>query len=244
MTEPTRQTFLRPHVLRPDELQSNDRGGGARTTPLVTAQRGATAFLNGMTTFDPGARIAHHLHNVTEAVMVVEGDAIVDIDGERSALRTFDTTLVPANIPHHFENASEERPMRIFWTYASTEATRTIIASGERSRIDAEQGDHESSAVREVAHIAILEGASERFEAAVAEAAPLFQAAHGARSLVLARSVEHPLQYQLVVTWNSVGDHTERFRGSEAFREWRRLIADSVAGAPDVAHFRTVFTAF
>ncbi|MFD5215479.1 cupin domain-containing protein [Microbacterium sp. NPDC058345] len=237
-------TFLKPQIFRPGDLASNDRGGGARTTPLTTRERGATAFLNGITSFDPGARIAHHTHNVTESVMVIEGDAIVDIDGVRTALRTFDTTLVPANIPHHFENASTKKPMRIFWTYASVDASRTIVASGERGRIDAEHGDGRARGVREVARITVDEGANERFEAAVAHAAPLFQAAHGARSLVLEQSEEDPRQYQLVVSWDSSEDHTDRFRSSEAFAEWRRLISDSVSTTPDVRHFRTVLTAF
>lgn len=236
--------FLRPQIFRPDELKTNDRGGGARTTPLTTTERGATAFLNGMTSFDPGAQIAHHTHNVTESVMVIEGDAIVDIDGVRTALRTFDTTLVPANIPHHFENASAQKPMRIFWTYASTDASRTIVSSGEHGRIDSEHGDGRAGAIREVARITVNEGASERFESAVAQAAPLFQAAHGARSLVLERAEEDPRQYQLVVTWDSIEDHIDRFRNSEAFAKWRLLIADSVSTTPDVTHFRTVLTAF
>lgn len=244
MTKPTHNTFLRPQIFRPDELPSNNRGAGARTTPLTTSGQGATAFLNGTTTFEPGAQIAHHMHNVTESVMVIEGEAIVDIDGMRTPLRTFDTTLVPANIPHHFENASKHEPMRIFWTYASVDATRTIIASGERSRIDAEQGNQESGALREVARFTVKDGRGESFEKTVAEAVPLFQAAHGARSLVLERSEEQPNEYQLVITWASVSDHMERFRHSAAFAEWRRLIADSVSGPPHMVHFRTVLTGF
>jgi quercetin dioxygenase-like cupin family protein/heme-degrading monooxygenase HmoA len=238
------ETFLKPQIFRPDELETHDRGGGASTTPFATVARGATSFLNGVTRFDPDAQIAHHTHNVTESVMVIEGDAIVDIDGVRTALRTFDTTLVPANIPHHFENASTEGPLRIFWTYASPEATRTIASSGERGRIDAEQGSEKSRAVREIARITVEENAGHRFEAAVAQAAPLFQAAHGARSLKLEQAVEDPHQYQLVVTWDTVEDHVESFRSSEAFLEWRRLIADFVATPPEVTHFRTVLTAF
>ena len=33
------------HVLRPADLPGIDRGRGARTTPLVTVGRGATAFI-------------------------------------------------------------------------------------------------------------------------------------------------------------------------------------------------------
>ena len=51
-----------------------------------------------------------------------------------------DTTWIPANVPHRFINASETEPMRIFWVYASIDATRTMIATGEEQTIDAEHG--------------------------------------------------------------------------------------------------------
>ena len=101
------------HVFRPDELPSKNRGGGARTVPLVTASRGGTTYLNGVTIFEPGAAIGHHIHNVAESVMVIKGTAVVDINGERTALNTYDTTFVPANIPHHFENSSQTEEMRV-----------------------------------------------------------------------------------------------------------------------------------
>lgn len=246
-------------MLTPDALPATDRGSGARTVPLVTRARGATGFLNGTTSFQPGASIAHHTHNVLESVMVVEGDAIVDIDGERTRLRTFDTTLVPANIPHHFENASDSAPMRIFWTYASVDATRTPAGASTPTRIDAEHPEVASSSaspvnsvspvspvspVHEVARIRIRPGRETAFEEAVAAAVPLFQRARGARTLVLERSEESPGEYRLVVGWDSIEDHMKTFRESPAFLEWRALIADCVAGPAEVEHVRHVLTGF
>lgn len=237
------------HVLRPDELPAKNRGAGATTVPLVTYARGATSFLNGMTTFGPGAAIGHHTHNVVESVMVIEGRAVVDIDGERTELRTFDTTLVPANVPHHFENASDTEPMRILWTYASVDATRTLLDSGEHGRIDgesagAQEGPRAADAVVEVAELHVLPGRERVFEEAVAEAAPLFQRAAGARSMALERSHEDPSHYRLVVRWESVADHTEGFRGSPAFARWRELVGEHLAADPSARHFRNVLTAF
>lgn len=71
--------------------------------------------------------------------MVIEGQAIVEIDGVRHQLGTFDTTWVPANVPHRFLNETDA-PMKIFWTYATIDATRTMIASGATRTIDAEHG--------------------------------------------------------------------------------------------------------
>ena len=71
--------------------------------------------------------------------MVLEGEATVEIDGTRHAMAPNDTTWVPGNVPHRFINASDQRPMRVFWTYATIDATRTSVASGETRTIDDEQ---------------------------------------------------------------------------------------------------------
>ncbi|MGV9347403.1 cupin domain-containing protein [Streptomyces spiralis] len=127
-----------PAVLRPAELPSFRRGGGATTTPLVTGAVGAQVFLNGITLFAPGAGIPLHTHNCAESVVVLEGDAVVEIDGTEHRLSPYDTTHVAAGTPHRFRNASTKAPMRILWTYASVDATRTIVATGATARIDAE----------------------------------------------------------------------------------------------------------
>jgi len=133
-----------PAILRPGELKTNDRGNGARTTPLVTRKCGSTSMINGITAFDPGAAIGFHKHNCEESVMVIEGEAIAEIDGVQHRLGTNDTTWIPANVPHRFINPTD-RPMRIFWVYASIDATRTMIATGEERSIDAE---HEGASKR------------------------------------------------------------------------------------------------
>lgn len=126
-------------ILRPHELKTNDRGGGARTTPLVTRRCGSTSMINGITAFDPGASIGVHFHNCEESVMVIEGEAIAEIAGVQHHLSINDTTWIPANVPHRFINASN-KPMRIFWIYATVDATRTMVATGESRSIDAEHG--------------------------------------------------------------------------------------------------------
>jgi putative monooxygenase len=128
-----------PAILRPATLTAFSRGGGASTVPLVTRGRGATVFLNGQTLFDPGAAIPLHTHNCPESVVILEGEAVVEIDGDEHHLSAFDTTWVGAGVPHRFRNASDSRRMRILWTYGSVDATRTIVATGRTTRVDAEE---------------------------------------------------------------------------------------------------------
>ncbi|MDA9865307.1 cupin domain-containing protein [bacterium] len=124
-------------ILKPDELPVNDRGNGARTIPLVTRKCGSTSMINGITAFEPGAKIGVHFHNCEESVMILEGEAVAEIDGVRHHLKTGDTTWLPANVPHRFLNESNAT-MRIFWIYADVNATRTMLATGVEQTIDEE----------------------------------------------------------------------------------------------------------
>ncbi|ADH91594.1 Cupin 2 conserved barrel domain protein [Ancylobacter novellus DSM 506] len=125
-------------VLRPSEIKPRERGGGARTVPLVTRRIGSTSLINGITAFEGGASIPTHTHNCEESVMVLEGHAIATLDGVEHHLGPQETTWIAANVPHNFRNASATEPMKIFWTYASVDATRTIVATGDTRTIDAE----------------------------------------------------------------------------------------------------------
>jgi quercetin dioxygenase-like cupin family protein len=126
-------------VLRPSEIKSHDRGGGARTTPLVSPAIGAQGFINGITEFGPGTRIPFHSHNCEESVLLLEGDAMLDIEGQEPVrLQPLDTTWLPANLSHRFRNLSDTQPMKILWIYASPQATRTLTETGETRPVAAE----------------------------------------------------------------------------------------------------------
>jgi putative monooxygenase len=127
-----------PVILRPAELPATDRGGGNKTIPLVTPRVGSKQMLNGITAIAPGKAIGLHAHNCEESVIVLEGQGMVELDGVDHPVGTFDTTWVPAGVAHRFKNTSDAQPLRIFWTYASPGATRTLIATGETHSIASE----------------------------------------------------------------------------------------------------------
>jgi len=128
-----------PTVLKPDQIKSHDRGGGARTTPLVTPALGAQSFINGITEFSPGTAIPFHSHNCEESVMLLSGNAIMDVAGQDShVLKPLDTTWIPPNVSHRFRNMSTTEPMKILWIYASPNATRTLTETGETRMVSVE----------------------------------------------------------------------------------------------------------
>lgn len=132
------ETKAKPAILRPAERPAADRGNGNKTIPLVSGAVGSKQILNGITIIAPGEAIALHTHNCEESVIVLEGKAVAELDGVDHPLDTFDTTWLPADVPHRFKNASKEKTLRIFWTYASPDATRTLVATGEMHRIGSE----------------------------------------------------------------------------------------------------------
>jgi len=125
-------------LLRPSEITARARGGGARTIPLVTRKTGVIGFINGITIFEPSASIPLHSHNCDESVMLLEGHAIAEIDGQRFEVEPGDTTFIPANLPHRFINRSDTEGMKILWIYGAVDATRTIIETGDTRTIDEE----------------------------------------------------------------------------------------------------------
>jgi mannose-6-phosphate isomerase-like protein (cupin superfamily) len=71
-------------------------------------------------------------------VVLIEGNAIFDIDGQQIPVKTQDVTFIPANVPHRFRNASKTEGMKILWIYGNMEATRTLVESGETRPVAAE----------------------------------------------------------------------------------------------------------
>jgi quercetin dioxygenase-like cupin family protein len=128
----------KPAVLRPSEIAPRSRGGGVQTIPLVTRKVGSTGLINGITIIGPSSAVPMHSHNCEESVMVLSGRGFVEIDGVDHEVVPGDTTFLPANIPHCFKNASDAEEMRILWIYATIDATRTLIETGQTRTIDDE----------------------------------------------------------------------------------------------------------
>jgi heme-degrading monooxygenase HmoA len=98
--------------------------------------------------------------------------------------------------------------------------------------------------VFEMAQLEIKPGTESAFEQGVAKAVPLFRRARGCRGMQLLRSVEQPSRYTLMVTWETLEDHTVHFRQSNDFQEWRKLVGECFVGPPQVTHTSVAFSGF
>jgi len=113
------------------------RGTGLRTSHLFTTADGAAQGLTGTTEFAPGAGLPLHTHNCEETVMILEGEAFFEANGERTGLVAGDATWTPAGVVHRFANRGNG-PMRILWVYGSVDATRTLASTGATTSVEAE----------------------------------------------------------------------------------------------------------
>ena len=98
--------------------------------------------------------------------------------------------------------------------------------------------------IYEVAELYIKPASHAAFQAAVAEAVPVFKNAAGCLSMRLDRDIEVPDTYHLVVGWQTIEHHTVDFRGSQGFLTWRGLVGSHFALPPKVEHFETVVSGF
>jgi heme-degrading monooxygenase HmoA len=86
-------------------------------------------------------------------------------------------------------------------------------------------------------------GRESEFEAAFEQAKAIIAGMPGFRSLRLARCIERPETYLLLVEWDRLEDHTEGFRSSAEYEQWRALLHHFYEPFPTVEHFEPVNSA-
>jgi quercetin dioxygenase-like cupin family protein len=117
------------HVFLHRDAEPLDRGNGVRSIPLAGPDSGTEQILAGITEIPPGGEVPLHHHNTDEFIFVIEGTAVVTIDGEQHDVEGGDTTLVYAGVLHRYVNVGAGR-LRILWVYGDVDTTRTIAATG------------------------------------------------------------------------------------------------------------------
>jgi heme-degrading monooxygenase HmoA len=78
---------------------------------------------------------------------------------------------------------------------------------------------------------------TDEFEAAFAAATSIISSMPGFVNLTLSRGIEQPHVYLLLVEWERLEDHTEGFRQSDEYQEWKTLLHHFYEPFPVVSHF-------
>ena len=111
-------------------------------------------------------------------------------------------------------------------------------ATGEpQTRESGVGAGHDAAVIVEHALLDVVPGRGGEFEVAFADAKRIIASMPGFISLRLARGIERPNRYLLLVEWRSLKDHTEGFRGSAEYQEWRRLLHHFYEPFPTVEHY-------
>ncbi len=115
--------------------------------PFASAECGATAMTTGTVTFAPGKSLAYHTHPCSEAITVLQGEALFSVEGRTYRLRPLDCIHVPAGIAHNPANASNAEPLLALSAFASPEPPRDLVADRfrkqDRTAVDPSSEDPE-----------------------------------------------------------------------------------------------------
>ena len=91
--------------------------------------------------------------------------------------------------------------------------------------------------ILELAILNVRTGREAEFERAFGEAQGIISAARGYLSHELQRCMEKPGQYVLLVRWQTLEDHTQGFRGSPGYSEWKKRLHHFYDPFPTVEHY-------
>ncbi len=96
--------------------------------------------------------------------------------------------------------------------------------------------------ILEVAVLDVKAGEEAQFEAAFEKAQAIIAASQGYVSHELQRCIEKRNRDILLVRWQSLEAHTEGFRSSERYQEWKALLHHFYEPFPEVEHYELLFS--
>lgn len=94
--------------------------------------------------------------------------------------------------------------------------------------------------ILEVAVLNVKKDQTEAFESAFARARAIIGSMEGCLGYQLQRCVENENRYLLLVQWRRLEDHTEGFRASPQYLEWKGLLHHFYEPFPTVEHYEPV----
>lgn len=125
-----------PESFRPDRPEvMNDVGSGRKLDiqpgvvfeRLVGAHNQARKLTTGIVRFDPAIHLAYHTHPCTESITLLEGSAVVEVEGRRYRLVPFDNVVIPPGVAHAVENTSTQRGAAFHIAFPTDAVSRELV---------------------------------------------------------------------------------------------------------------------
>ena len=126
--------LIKERIYKEEKIKPIKRFGSVKTKIFVNKKKGSKSMISGITTIPKNYSINLHYHNCEEAVIVLQGNAVAEINKKKYKLKEGDVSWIPPKVPHRFFN-TQKRNLKIYWTYANINATRTDVLTGKTNKI-------------------------------------------------------------------------------------------------------------
>jgi quercetin dioxygenase-like cupin family protein len=106
---------------------SADLATGLQLREFISGVCGARGISSGTATFQPGAELPYHLHRFSEAVVILEGEAELYVEGRCYRLAPLDAIHFPAGVAHQLANPSTDSRLVAYWAFATDVPSRELV---------------------------------------------------------------------------------------------------------------------
>ena len=94
----------KPVIFKEKKIKSIKRFGTVVTKIFVNKNSGSKSMISGTTLIPKNKSINLHYHNCEEAVFVLNGTALAEINKKKYTLKEGEVCWIPAKVPHRFIN--------------------------------------------------------------------------------------------------------------------------------------------
>jgi quercetin dioxygenase-like cupin family protein len=114
-------------IERPGASRASVVVPGVELRPMVGAHNGARGLFTGLLSLAPGASYPFYARPACEALVVLEGEAALDVEDRRYRLGPLDAAVVMPGHPRRLVNLSDDRPAVLHVALASASAEQGWI---------------------------------------------------------------------------------------------------------------------
>lgn len=115
-------------ITRPDGPPTSLLADGVELRILATGTLGARGVTTSLAAFRPAAELGYHRHPFSEVIVVLDGEALLSIEGRRYRAGRYDAMHVPGGMAHSVRNASPVGNALLHSSFASDAPTRESVA--------------------------------------------------------------------------------------------------------------------
>jgi quercetin dioxygenase-like cupin family protein len=100
---------------------------GVELRSFVSAICGAKDFSTGLATFKPGGYLQLHRHTFSEAITVVHGEGVLQVESRTYRMHALDCAHIPAGTAHTVRNEKGSETLVVHSSFASARPTRQPV---------------------------------------------------------------------------------------------------------------------